>query len=110
MTANNVYLSPLQLANAFTGTNQSLGTSGWQKLPGGLIMQWGNTVAIPASSMLDVLLPTPFNTAYAVIASVDSVSTARTAPIGAGFLNLSTIRIANSDTQNAVVRYLAIGA
>lgn len=40
MTANNVYLSPLQLANAFTGTNQSLGTSGYQMLPGGLIIQW----------------------------------------------------------------------
>lgn len=27
----------------FTGTNQSLGTNGYQKLPGGLIMQWGST-------------------------------------------------------------------
>lgn len=26
----------------FTGSNQSLGASGWQKLPGGLIMQWGS--------------------------------------------------------------------
>jgi hypothetical protein len=28
-------------ANDFTGSNQSLGTNGYQKLPGGLIMQWG---------------------------------------------------------------------
>lgn len=40
MTANNVYLSPLQLANAFTGTNRSTGSSGYQILPGGLIIQW----------------------------------------------------------------------
>jgi hypothetical protein len=26
----------------FTGSNQSLGTNGYQKLPGGLIMQWGS--------------------------------------------------------------------
>lgn len=45
MTANNVYLSPLQLANAFTGTNQSLITNGWQQLPGGLILQWGTSTA-----------------------------------------------------------------
>lgn len=45
MTANNVYLSPLQLANAFTGTNQSTSTNGWQYLPGGLILQWG-TVSV----------------------------------------------------------------
>lgn len=110
MTANNVYLSPLQLANAFTGTNQSLGTSGWQRLPGGLIMQWGNTVAIDPATTLDVTLPITFpTTAYTVIASVDSVSTTRTAPVGAGFVNRSTIRIANSDTQNAIVRYLAFG-
>lgn len=31
--------------NDFTGSNQSLGTSGYQKLPGGLIIQWG-TIAI----------------------------------------------------------------
>ena len=29
-------------ANDFTGSNQSLGTNGYQKLPGGLIMQWGS--------------------------------------------------------------------
>ena len=28
----------------FTGTNQSLNASGYQKLPGGLIIQWGNIV------------------------------------------------------------------
>lgn len=40
-TANNVYISPLALANALKGTNQSLVTNGFQKLPGGLIIQWG---------------------------------------------------------------------
>lgn len=51
MTANNVYLSPLQLANAFTGSNQSLGTSGFQKLPGGLILQWTRiTISGPSST------------------------------------------------------------
>lgn len=47
MTANNVYLSPLQLANAFTGTNQSVGANGWQKLPGGLIIAWGRAGGVP---------------------------------------------------------------
>ena len=34
MTANNVYLSPLQLGNAFTGTNQSAVANGWQSFQG----------------------------------------------------------------------------
>jgi hypothetical protein len=29
------------LSSAFTGSNQSLSSSGYQKLPGGLIIQWG---------------------------------------------------------------------
>lgn len=37
-------ITPLKLANALQGTNQSIATSGYQKLPGGLIVQWGNAV------------------------------------------------------------------
>lgn len=31
----------------FTGSNQSLATSGYQKLPGGLILQWGQVTISP---------------------------------------------------------------
>ena len=34
----------------FTGTNQSLAASGYQKFPGGLIMQWGKVAVGPQSS------------------------------------------------------------
>lgn len=40
-TSNTVLLSALRLAEAFKGDNQSLTTNGRQKLPGGLILQWG---------------------------------------------------------------------
>lgn len=67
MTANNVYLSPLQLANAFSGTNQNLGANGWQKLPGGLIVQWGG--AIVSTDGQTVTFPTPFpNNCFSVTA------------------------------------------
>lgn len=51
-TANNVYLSPLALANASKGANQSLLTGGFQKLPGGLILQWGGSAFIPSGGNL----------------------------------------------------------
>lgn len=63
MTANNVYLSPLQLANAFTGSNQNLTSSGFQKFPGGLIMQWTLGPPIAGGGQATVSFPTPFNTA-----------------------------------------------
>lgn len=72
MTANNVYLSPLQLANAFTGTNQSLGGNGWQQLPGGLIVQWG-TAIVPITG-LAVSFPKPFpNTCFMVVSGGGNV-------------------------------------
>jgi len=40
LSSNTVLVTPLGLNNAFKGTNQSLTVNGYQKLPGGLIMQW----------------------------------------------------------------------
>lgn len=66
MTANNVYLSPLQLANAFTGSNQTLGTSGFQRLPGGLLLQWVQHQ--PGASNVEQIVnfPTPFTQVFSM--------------------------------------------
>lgn len=55
MSDNGVFLSPLQLANAFTGTNRSAIANGWQKLPGGIILQWGGVQIATANTQ------TPFS-------------------------------------------------
>lgn len=58
MTANNVYLSPLQLANAFSGSSQQLlSGTGFQKLPGGLILMWGTSGSIVPDTFFTVNLP-----------------------------------------------------
>lgn len=60
----------------FIGANQSLTSSGYQKLPGGLIIQWGS-VTIPASSSATVSLPTTFPTgvlSYAIVPSGNNTS------------------------------------
>jgi len=44
---------------AFTGVNQSLDETGYQVLPGGLILQWGR-VYVPASTQTIVALPMTF--------------------------------------------------
>lgn len=41
----NKSISPMTLAAAFQGSNQSLAANGYQKLPGGLIVQWGTSAA-----------------------------------------------------------------
>lgn len=81
-TANKV-IDGAKLADAFTGSNQSLGTGGYQKLPGGLIIQWGYHTGAGGA----VTFPTAFPTAcvnvqltvertdpYAYVAYVHTVS------------------------------------
>lgn len=46
----------------FTGANQSLVTNGYQKLPGGLVVQWGTTGSISASGTLAITFPVAFAT------------------------------------------------
>jgi hypothetical protein len=50
-------VTPLGLAEAFSGANQSLATSGYQKLPGGVIIQWGRFTG-SASITFPVAFPT----------------------------------------------------
>lgn len=67
----------------FTGTNQSLSGSGYQKLPGGLIMQWGTTtstsvtfpVAFPNQNLKVVMQVTGLNSTAAMAAQYFCIST-----------------------------------
>lgn len=65
--SNTTLLTPLKLAEALKGTNQSLTGAGYQKLPGGLIIQWASStqasVAAGGSSTRTISLPIAFPTA-----------------------------------------------
>ena len=63
-TDDTVFISPLKLKEALQGANQSLDANGYQKLPGGLIRQWGTFVANSVSNTDDaVVFPIAFPTA-----------------------------------------------
>ncbi len=116
MTANNVYLSPLQLANAFTGSNQSLNTNGYQKLPGGLLLQWGvATVSISSGvGSTTITLPTSFTSSYfQSIASFNTGVGVQGGRIGTASPALNQLRIevagVGNTTTSEVVRYFALG-
>ena len=58
--------------SAFLGDNQSLTTTGYQKLPGGLIIQWGQGSYANGST---VSFPTAFpNACFTVVACPDGLS------------------------------------
>jgi hypothetical protein len=108
------------LAAAMQGENQSLATSGYQKLPGGLIIQWGTasiaSTAAGATTSQTVTYPIAFpNGAMAISASVS------TATIGTEFFTASAnkssasqalIKCRNSfgsSASTASVDWIAIG-
>lgn len=58
-------LTPKKLADAFEGSNQLLSSNGYQKLPGGLIIQWLTTGVSSSSGAANFTFPIAFpNTAY----------------------------------------------
>lgn len=62
LTDNQVLLTPGRLADAFKGGNQNTAANGFQKLPGGLIEQWGT--ATVTSGAVSITLPTAYLSAH----------------------------------------------
>jgi hypothetical protein len=59
--SNTTLLTPLRLAEAFQGSNQSLVSNGYQKLPGGFFMQFGTVTSdIASGANVVVNLPIAF--------------------------------------------------
>lgn len=66
-TANKA-IDGAKLNTAFKGVNQLLATSGYQKLPGGLIMQWGVHTTLVGASGITKTFPIAFPTACVSVA------------------------------------------
>lgn len=58
-------VTPSEFAGAFGGANQSIGTNGYQVLPGGLILQWGlYPTLITFEGPITITFPIAFPTAF----------------------------------------------
>lgn len=113
-TANNVYISPLALANAFKGTNQSLVTNGYQKLPGGLIIQWGGSPFISSGGnstfALNVGFPNALLTAYTTHANnASDVATGSVFIASIRGFTSGTLTLRNLGPLSAQYYWFAIG-
>lgn len=106
---SNRAISPATLAAALQGGNQSLATAGYQKLPGGMIVQWG---LYTGSNVADVTvtLPIAFPTAaLAIFTSRGYTPGAGTIGYGVGIsVGLTQAKFRNSDSGQGYF-YLAIG-
>ena len=88
-TLDNVYISPLQLSNAFSGAKKQLSNNGFQIFPGGLRLAWASSEVVVASAVgsiasVTIQLPTTFSTIFNIQATQDLGS-----PLEAGEMVLS---------------------
>ncbi|MBX9848253.1 MAG: hypothetical protein K2X64_03085, partial [Rhodocyclaceae bacterium] len=103
-------ISPATLNAALQGANQTLAASGYQKLPGGLFLQWG-AFSVGVGSSQSITFPISFPTACQAVvsglyetASSDHVKVAFDLVTTSGF----TAR-GDASSGTAAGRWLAIG-
>ncbi len=110
LSSNTVFISPLQLANAFTGTNQSIGPVGHQNIPGGLIIQWGTATA-GASNAEGPVTPfsIPFPNAVLALVGTHGLSSSGAAYVAAGSVNNTNFTFRGSQVTTLGLTYIAVG-
>lgn len=109
LTDDMTALTPKKLADAFKGSNQSLAMNGYQKLPGGLIFQWGSTSATAAANTLyTATLPITFPNVGLVIVSSTGVTGTNSVVGSTQDLTTTTFRYSSSQVGNNI-RWVAAG-
>lgn len=61
-------VTPYSLSGAF-GINSNLSTNGYQKFPGGLILQWGTGAVATTETPQTITFPIPFTSVFKVVVS-----------------------------------------
>lgn len=101
--SNTTLLTPLRLDEALKGSNQSLVNSGYQKLPGGLILQWYRAELVANKA----IFPIPFPNAVFVVIPTDNLSNNSVA-WDSSLTTLSQAHIL-ATTATETVSFIAIG-
>lgn len=112
LTDDATALTPKKLADAFKGANQNLAASGYQRLPGGMIVQWG--VSAGGNDGMTVTLPTAFTTLNAHVGiqntSASDINSPMTVSVAARSLtNFTLYRIDSGATAVHPFTWFAIG-
>lgn len=102
----------LKLATTAMFSNEfesSIASSGYQKLPSGLIIQWGSS-AVTAGTLLTVTLPTTFpNQISKLVASVNQTNATANSYANSSPFSASQIKLSLSYGGPINVQWIAIG-
>ena len=100
-TDDEKYITPLRLFESLKGANQNFSSNGYQKLHGGLIIQWGQTPLNSTSANFPIAFPNAFlgisqSLEYNGISNIT------------GFFNFTTTGFSLTPSST-YYRYIAIG-
>ena len=88
----------------------SKASRGYQKLPRGLIIQWGEDSGGSTAGSQNVTMPITFpNAILQAVATFNEINSETPFSVGVKTINASTIALRTSSSTNAYVRWLAIG-
>ena len=89
--------------------NNSLVANGYQKLPGGLILQWGVTGPVTTVSDSTITFPIAYTTAaYSVVATANSSGTTQASNLVNSFTKTNFV-VHNSGSTSSLFSWIAIG-
>jgi hypothetical protein len=111
--STNQAVTPDSLKGSYNTTfATSQETNGYQKLPGGLIMQWGTTDVIPGPGTLDITFPIVFPTSCVnvqITIKDSSNDTSSTGIAAARSVTATGFTLRNGEDPDMVFNWLAIG-
>ena len=86
-----------------------LATNGWQKLPSGLIIQWGETIVLPNNSPTNTVLPMAFPNGFLQAVTSMSGAAASTSVAGVSPLSKTSITLYQGSATTQTVRWVVLG-
>lgn len=98
------------LFQQFTG-NQSLSANGYQRLPGGLIIQWGVAGSIASGVSIPITFPVAFSSACYAVVSVATDTNQYNVTAQAGSITVSGFNLRNNNAVTTLSsNWIAIGS
>lgn len=89
----------------------SLADFGYQKLPSGLILQWGESASLAGGSHRDITYPIPFPTSVLQVQITPQATADSSTPVGFGWnrTSLADFTARNLSASSLTFNWLAIG-
>jgi hypothetical protein len=100
--------------SSISAFDKSLSTNGYQKFPGGLVIQWGTSSGVAADTTVTVTLPIAFTSAFVyaniAIQSYTGGNEEMSTPfVGISTLSNFTVKCTDGDTGIGTYRWIAVG-